>query len=220
MTELLETLTPEIERTINSLNKRKFSPDPIAGLHFSKIVSVMSSAYKRHGYIIERAILEQLKLNPDFVAWRDDAFMISPMADQIVSSGMSNPSTLNGTETAYLAGHRTLQVDAIVFNKTTGHLAAYEIKRGAGAHDAGKRRQMLRDTLCVQVLLKSYGLQRNLHVKSVSSHVIFYYGKCSLPAPYRLTRAELDSHFGWKVSEAVEGVNGLYREKLFAILAG
>lgn len=154
---LVETLKPEIEKTINSLNKKKFSPDPIAGSHFSKIVSVMSSAYKRHGYIIERAILEQLKRNPDFEAWRDDAFMISPMADQIVSTGLAKPSTLTGTETAYQQGQRTLQVDAIVFNRRTGHISAYEIKRGAGSHDAGKRRQMLRDVLCVQVLLRSYG---------------------------------------------------------------
>ena len=83
--QLVETLRPEIERTIKSLNKKSFSPDPVAGNHFSKIVSVMSSAYKRHGFIIERAILEQLHQCPDFEAWRDEAFMVSPMADQIVA---------------------------------------------------------------------------------------------------------------------------------------
>ena len=130
--EILQILKPEITKTIERLNKKLFLPDPIAGAHFSKIVSVMSSAYKRHGYIVERAILEQLKRCPDFDVWRDDTFMISAMADQIVAQAMNNPPALQGTETAYLVGHRTLQVDAIVYNKETHHLSAYEIKRGAG----------------------------------------------------------------------------------------
>jgi len=55
---VLDLLKPEIEKTIKGLDSKNFPPDPIAGPHFSKITSVMSSAYKRHGYILERAILE------------------------------------------------------------------------------------------------------------------------------------------------------------------
>lgn len=218
--EILQIMRPEITSTIERLNKRRFLPDPIAGGHFSKIVSVMSSAYKRHGYIIERAILEQLKLCPNFDVWRDDTFMVSAMADQIVAQGMNNPAALQGTETAYQEGHRTLQVDAIVFNKETRHLSAYEIKRGAGKHDSGKTRQILRDVLCVQVLLKAYGISRGFDVQTSSSHVIFYYGICSLRPPYRLTKNDLDEHFGWAVAADVEEVNGYYKEQLYAILAG
>jgi hypothetical protein len=46
---VLELLKPEIEKTIKGLDSKNFEPDPIAGPHFSKITSVMSSAYKRHG---------------------------------------------------------------------------------------------------------------------------------------------------------------------------
>ncbi len=66
---------------------------------------------------------------------------------------------------------------------------------------------MLRDTLCVQVLLNSYGKQRGLDVKETHSHVIFYYGECSIPKAFALTSAQLDDHFGWPVQEAVEEVN-------------
>ena len=62
MSSVLEVMKPEIESTIKRLNLKHFEPDPIAGPHFSKITSVMSSAYKRHGYILERAILEALRL--------------------------------------------------------------------------------------------------------------------------------------------------------------
>ena len=64
MRSILDLLKPEIEKTVTGLDSKLFDPDPIAGPHFSKITSVMSSAYKRHGYILERAILEALKLCP------------------------------------------------------------------------------------------------------------------------------------------------------------
>jgi len=58
---VLDLVKEEIETTIHSLEAKTFLADPIAGPHFSKITSVMSSAYKRHGYILERALLEALK---------------------------------------------------------------------------------------------------------------------------------------------------------------
>lgn len=130
------------------------------------------------------------------------------------------PTKLIGTDYPYSDGQRTLQVDAIVFDKSKGTLKAYEIKRGSGLHDSGKRRSMLRDTLCVQILLKSYGKERGLVPKDALSHIIFYYGKCSIPKPFSLTGAELDEHFGWPIHEAVEEVNAYFQARLFSILAG
>jgi hypothetical protein len=63
---------------------------------------------------------------------------------------------------------------------------------------------MLRAVLCTQILLKSYGKQRDLDVKQVSSHVIFCYGKCSMPKPFAIIGPELDEHFSWPVQEEVE----------------
>ena len=179
----------------------------------------MSSAYKRHGFILERAILEQLRLCPNFEAWEDKIFQVPSTADHIVDSAIANPEAILGTETRYREGHRTLQVDAIVFNRNTGAIRAYEVKRGSGLHDAGKRRSMLRDLLCLQVLLKSYGVQRGLDVREARAHIIFYYGQCSIKKPFSLTREQLDDHFGWPMVEAVETVNSYFKERLFSILA-
>ncbi len=79
---------------------------------------------------------------------------------------------------------------------------------------------MLRDTLCVQVLLNLYGKQRGLDVKETHSPVIFYFGECSIPKAFALTGAELDDHFGWPVQEAVEEVNRYLQSRLFLILSG
>jgi hypothetical protein len=108
----------------------------------------------------------------------------------------------------------------IVFDKVTRILRAYEVKRGFGLHDSGKRRSMLRDTLCVQVLLKSYGKERGLDAQRAFSHIIFYYGQCSIPKPFALTGAELDEHFGFPIFSAVEEVNKHYKKRLFEILSG
>jgi hypothetical protein len=113
---------------------------------------------------------------------------------------------------------RTLQLDVIVFDKEAKTLRAYEIKRGNGAHDAGKKRQILRDTLCVQVLLKKYGLARGYDPSSVSSHVISYYGLLSVPRPFALKGSDLDQHFGFSVYAEVEKVNQLFKERLHQIL--
>lgn len=220
MGTVLDLLKPEIERTVTGLDSKQFEPDPIAGPHFSKITSVMSSAYKRHGYILERAILEALRLCPHFEVWRDPIFQVPSAVDHIVAGSIAHPTKLVGTDYPYSDGQRTLQVDAIVFDKNTGTLRAYEIKRGSGLHDSGKRRSMLRDTLCIQVLLKSYGKARGHDNNSAFSHIIFYYGKCSIPKPFSITGAELDQHFGWPIHEAVEEVNKYFQGRLFSILAG
>jgi hypothetical protein len=51
MGAVLDLLKTEIEKTVIRLDSKRFDPDPISGQHFSKITSVMSSAYKRHGYM-------------------------------------------------------------------------------------------------------------------------------------------------------------------------
>ena len=220
MPDLVSILKPEVEATIQRLNAKKFRPDPIAGAHFSKIVSVMSSAYKRHGFIIERSILERLRQNPQFEVWDDRLFQVPATADHIVDSAIGEPQHIFGSETTYRDGDRTLQVDAIVYDKANKTLRAYEIKRGSGLHDAGKRRSILRDLLCAQVLLKSYGEQRGLEVSDAKAHIIFYYGQCSIKKPFSLTKEELDEHFAFPVLDEVETVNEYFKERLFSILAG
>jgi hypothetical protein len=152
--------------------------------------------------------------------WTDLEFQVPPNADLIASGALANPSSIIGNEVSYCAGPRTVQVDAIVYHKEARTLRSYEVKRGFGAHDAGKRRSILRDALCMQLLLKSYGQSRGLDPASVSSHVIFYYGKLSVPRPFAIKGSELDEHFGFPVRDAIETVNDRFKDRLFSILAG
>ena len=112
---VLELLRPEIDKKIKALDSKNFEPDPIAGPHphFSIITSVMSSAYKRHGYILERAILETLRLCPYFEVWNDPAFQVPPAVEHIVEGSIAEPTKLIGVDYPYSQGPRTLQVDAV-----------------------------------------------------------------------------------------------------------
>lgn len=220
MGAVLEAVRDEVEKTIRALDRKKFAPDPIAGPHFSKITSVLSSAYKRHGYILERGLLEALKTCPDFDVWREDNFQVPSAVDHIVAGSILQPTALIGTDYPYSTGHRTLQVDVIVFDKRTGVLRAYEVKRGNGAYDSGKRRSITRDILSIQVLLKNYGKSKGLAITEAFSHIIFYYGCVSIPRPFSLTGDELDHHFGWPVHASVEEVNKHFQSRLFGILSG
>lgn len=220
MADLVEAMRPVIDRTIEALSAKRFTPDPIAGKHFSKIVSLMSSAYKRHGYILENAILRRLAECPKFEVWEDKTFYVTEVADHMINGSFADPSRIIGTTTQYrIDGHRTLQMDAIVYDKESKTIRAYEVKRGSGLHDAGKRRQILRDLMCSEVLLRSYGEQRNLEIAKSASHIIFYYGQCSIRKPFSLVREELDDHFGWPIVAEVEAVNQLFQKRLFEILS-
>ena len=219
MISVLSQIKPQIDATIASLDKAKFTKDPIAGTHFSKTVSVMSSAYKRHGHILEQAIIATLKTNPNFDVWSDAVFPVTQSADQMVVAALKNPQALTSVSLPIEGPIRTLQIDLVVFDKEKKTLSAYEVKRGNGLHDAGKKRSMIRDAMCTQVLLRSYGEAKGFSSARSFSHIIFYYGKCSVGAPWAVKGSELDAHFGYPIYEAVEEVNEYYRQQLFSILS-
>jgi hypothetical protein len=219
-TEVPDPMAPVFEMvdvTMRALAKKKFATDPIVAPRYSSITSIVSSAYKRHGNIIEQALAATLRHVRHLTVWDEPFFCVSEAAERLASGD----ATALGAVLPYSLVNpvRTLQVDFIVFNSETGHLGAYESKRGFGYHDAGKIRSMKRDMRCLQMLTKSYGQGRGLHVKNASAHMIFYYGQCSIPKPLSLTGKELDENFGFPVWESVERVNIYFREKLDALLA-
>ena len=54
----MERVAPVVDETIRALAKTKFVQDPVAGLKYSRATSIVSSAYKRHGRILETALRE------------------------------------------------------------------------------------------------------------------------------------------------------------------
>jgi hypothetical protein len=82
----MDRVTPIVDETIRILAKTKFVEDPIAGVKYSRATSIVSSAYKRHGRILETALRESLRESNRHLVWQDDAFKVSRAADALVGS--------------------------------------------------------------------------------------------------------------------------------------
>lgn len=214
---LLDRLRPLVDETIGSLAQTKFRTDPIGGERYSKATSIVSSAYKRHGQIIEAAILERLKDCDYFTAWREADFKIPSVADHAVEARNSDGADFS-MELPYDGNGRTIQIDAIVFDERIGSLRAYEIKRGNGHFDAGKKRSILRDILATQSLLKGYGAHKGFVSTHTEARLIAYYGILPLPEPFSISGTEMDDHFVFPVYQAVEEVNGYFKARLYQLL--
>jgi hypothetical protein len=57
----MERLSPVVDQTIAALARVGFVEDPIAGVRYSRATSIVSSAYKRHGRILEIALRETFR---------------------------------------------------------------------------------------------------------------------------------------------------------------
>src|SRR4029077_13295660 len=142
------------DETIRALAKVKFVEDPIAGVRYSRATSIISSAYKRHGRIIEFALREGLRESNRHTIWNEGVFKVSREADALANT--QDFDACRQTTLPYGNSVRTLQIDMVAFDSADESIRAYEIKRGNGQFDAGKIRSITRDLKCIQVLLKSY----------------------------------------------------------------
>lgn len=213
----MERVAPVVDETIRALAKTKFVQDPVAGLKYSRATSIISSAYKRHGRILETALRESLRESNRHKVWQDDAFRASRAADALVSS--QSEDACRQSALPYGETVRTIQIDMMSFDSADQTIRAYEVKRGNGQFDAGKIRSIKRDLMCVQVLLKSYGEElARLRPIAAEARIIFYYGVRSIPRPWSLVREELDEHFGFPVVARIEEANAYFQAKLHALL--
>lgn len=216
--DTLDAMRPIVDATIAALGRAKFRVDPIGGERYSRQTSIISSAYKRHGQILEIAIRHRLSQSKYFDVWHEPTFKVSDIADRAIRGRNSDIPDGSLIELPYGDAGRSLQVDAFVFDRRIGSLRAYEIKRGNGNFDAGKKRSLLRDVLCTQSLLRSYGTARGLNPSIVETRVICYFGVRALPDPLSLVAEELDDHFVFPVHAHVERVNNYFRECLYLLL--
>lgn len=213
----IDRVTPAIDATIKALAACPFTLDPIVSAEQSRAASLVESAYKRHGNILEAALREAVADCDRFVVWHEPHFIVSKAADH--TSTASTEEGCRQTEMPYGDGetNRILQIDALVYEKRSKVLRSYEIKRGHGHLDAGKTRQTEHDLLCTQMLLRTYGEQRDLQVSKAEALICFYYGVKSLTPC--LIREDLDTHFGVPVVAKIEQANALFRQRLADLLA-
>ncbi len=224
MVSILNALRPEVDATVARLAATDFKIDPIAGRKYSLIPAVIGSAQKRHGTLIEKAILAAVEASPNYAAWQYSEFRISNDAIGIaarVNNVKQNPDWLYILEQtlAYGDAAKTVQIDLMAYNRETNFLCALEIKRGYSHHDAGKKKVILKDALCVHMLLRSYGEGvEGLKVDRAESKICNFYKSREFADVIRLDKDELDDYFGAEILGPVEEVNHYYRQQIHEML--
>lgn len=213
----LERMRPVVDETIERLGSASFREDPIAGRKYSRATSIISSAYKRHGAILQRALLERLKDCARLRVWTEDDFKLSHESLKQVRVAERIDSLLR-VELPYGDRERGAYIDLMVFDEVNRTLKAYSVKRGNGWYDGGKKRAIHEELARTHMLLNDYGRTLGLHPVATHAHVVFYYGLLSLPKPWAVSGDELDDHFKFPIHAALERVNGYFVSRLKALI--
>jgi hypothetical protein len=106
-----------VRQTITNLEKAKFQVDMLVPPNASMATSRISSAYKRHGSILQRALAMAISTDPDYTVWEE--------------AGFTDPAYPNG-----------LQIDLAVFCKQNSCFEVFEVKRGLGDTTATQRKAL------------------------------------------------------------------------------
>lgn len=210
-------MQPILQGALAKLGRTTFRADPIGGEKYARATSIISSAYKRHGQILGRALLERLKDCSRFTVWTEDQFKLSFASAAELQKGLP-PVSYRGTHLPYGEEAQAIPVDLVVRDIENATIRSYNVKRGNGAYDAGKRRLIFNELLRTQMLLASYSRSVGFEADHYEAYVIFYYGLRSIPEPYSLVGDDLDEHFEFPVGLALEMVNKVFREGLYALI--
>ena len=201
----------------NILDATRFLEDPITGKKYSRTTSIISSADKRHGAILQRALLERLKDCARLRVWTEDGFKLSYDSLRQVQVAERLDSLLQ-TDLPYGDRESSVQVDIFVFDEETRWLKAYNVKRGNGSYDGKKRRIIQEEIVRTHMLLSDYGRNAGLSPQNSCAQIIFYYGLLSLPAPFAISGKDLDEHFQFPVCDAMEYINSYFKARLSALI--
>lgn len=210
---LPDTVTTFIAKAIEGALDKTFEPDPLYGPEYSGLQSVLASMQKRHGHVVNLCIREAVSFSRFHTVLETGDFYVTNAADRIAEQslfdGHALPDLTYGAEPT-----RRIRLDLAVIDHRTNTVTAYEIKRGNGMLDAGKRRQVMRDMLCARMLIKSFAAQQGYKVEAGDAKTIFYYGKRCLPEDFALTGLQLDEHFGFPVTTLVDAGTDHFRDSI------
>lgn len=197
----------------------EFPLDPLVEPELSRAISCIGSVVKRHGKLIEMGIAGALTMNDRFIVLTNENIPLTKGAKQLLEAKNSNRSLAGIRLAADSEADGMVNVDLVVVDPDAGWAGAYEIKRGNGTTEPGKRRPLIQKLTAVRLVLASYARQiGQWPIETVTSAVIDYYGSSGFDPNYTLVRDQLDDHFGVPIVETVDAVTSAAREALEAEL--
>jgi hypothetical protein len=179
-----------VRKTIGEIAKTKFKKDPLVVEDLSRSASEISSAYKRHGFVLEEALRTALNTKPDLRA----------CTDKIAIPGW----------------RKKMQIDLLTYQAATGTLAAYEVKRGFINQDDQASDRVEERLTALHGVLSNYALSKKLSVTDWKVAVVGYYDLKSTRIGEHAVVAspDLSTEFGTLTMKFIEDVNDYFRHCL------
>jgi len=192
----------------------KFPLDELLGPELSRLISVSNSIVKRHGLLLERAIIEALEASGRFQVLHNPVIPVTAAADSLVAS--NSPEALARIALRYdTPAVRSVTHDIVVIDLEAAWAGAYQIKRGGGDMGPRLRKPLERDLAAVRLLLRAYLRDQGYSaVDVITTAAIDYLGSAGLPDHLTVLGSELDEHFGVPVVSTIEQMTGHLRAEL------
>ncbi|MEH2506385.1 hypothetical protein V1290_005196 [Bradyrhizobium sp. AZCC 1578] len=194
-----------------------FPIDPVIGADLSKSFSIINSVVKRHGLLIQRTLGDALAASGRFEILTEVPLPITEAAQDLLTSQNSDRDLAKIKLKADSKTSRMVTLDLIVVDTESGWAGAYDVKRGNGATESRKRRPIEHDLRASRLVLASFLAKCGYDgIRSVTSAVIDYYGASGFSKEMRLTREELDGHFGVPVLDTIDAMTAELQRALHA----
>jgi hypothetical protein len=192
-----------------------FPEDPVIGPDLSRAMSTLGSVVKRHGGLIELGIAGALVASDRYLVLTNVTLPVTKAAAQLLDAKNSEQALAKIKLSADSEAEGIVNVDLVVVDPDARWAGAYEIKRGNGATEHGKRRPIMRKLSAARLVLASYVRQAGYGtMEMVTSGVIDYYGASGFAPDFTLSRDQLDAHFGVPVVATVEAMTAALHEAL------
>jgi hypothetical protein len=184
-----------------------FPVDPVIGPDLSKSFSVINSVVKRHGLMLQKSLADGLVASGRFEVLTETALPITEAANDLLTSHNSDRDLAKIKLKADSNVLRMVTTDLIVVDTECGWAGVYDMKRGNGATESGRRRPIEHGLRASRLVLASFLSKLGYEgITSVTSAVIDYYGASGFSKDLKLTREELDGHFGVPVVETIDAM--------------
>ena len=192
-----------------------FPIDPLIGKDLSRALSCIGSVVKRHGTLIELGVAGALVASDRFIVLPNVAIPLTKAALQLLDAKNTDETLSKIKLSADSEADGIVNVDLVVVDPEAGWAGAYEIKRGNGATEHGKRRPIMRRLRAVRLVLASFVDQLGYGpIKTATSAVIDYYGASGFDPHFTITRHQIDEHFDVPVVAMVDAMTKAARDAL------
>jgi hypothetical protein len=184
-----------------------FPIDPIIGPELSKTFSIINSVVKRHGHMLQRGLGDALAASGRFDVMNDVPMPITGAAHDLLTSENSSHDLAKIRLKSDSSVIRMVTIDLVVVDQESGWAGGYDVKRGNGATESRKRRPIEHDLRASRLVMASFLEKQGYEgIRNVTTGVIDCYGSSGFSKELKLTKEQLDEHFGVPVLSTIDAI--------------